>query len=94
MLSVRGLCDELVPRPEEYYRVWCVSECDRGISKWGLGPLGLSSHEKVLHLDILATLNVVSLKCRFLFGSNNFEIFNSWDEVWKINITGAINPQS
>jgi hypothetical protein len=20
----RGLCDELVPRPEESYRVWCV----------------------------------------------------------------------
>jgi hypothetical protein len=24
VLSGRGLCDELVTRPEEYYRVWCV----------------------------------------------------------------------
>jgi hypothetical protein len=24
VLSGRGLCDELVPRPEESYRVWCV----------------------------------------------------------------------
>jgi hypothetical protein len=24
LLSGRGLCDELVPRPEEPYRVWCV----------------------------------------------------------------------
>jgi hypothetical protein len=25
VLSGRGICDELVPRPEESYRVWCVS---------------------------------------------------------------------
>jgi hypothetical protein len=24
VLSGRGLCDELVPRPEESYRLWCV----------------------------------------------------------------------
>ena len=24
VLSGTGLCDELVPRPEESYRVWCV----------------------------------------------------------------------
>jgi hypothetical protein len=24
VLSGRGLCDELVPRPEESYRVWCI----------------------------------------------------------------------
>jgi hypothetical protein len=24
MLSGRGLCDGLITRPEEYYRVWCV----------------------------------------------------------------------
>jgi hypothetical protein len=28
MLSGRGLCDELITRPEESYRLWCVSECD------------------------------------------------------------------
>jgi hypothetical protein len=21
---VRGLCDELITRPEEYFRVWCL----------------------------------------------------------------------
>jgi hypothetical protein len=25
----RGLCDRPIPRPEEYYRLWCVSECDQ-----------------------------------------------------------------
>jgi hypothetical protein len=28
-LSGRGLCDGLIPRPEESYRLWCVSECDQ-----------------------------------------------------------------
>jgi hypothetical protein len=28
VLSGRGLCDGLVTRPEESYRVWCVSKCD------------------------------------------------------------------
>jgi hypothetical protein len=25
----RGLCDRPIPRPEESYRLWCVSECDQ-----------------------------------------------------------------
>jgi hypothetical protein len=28
-LSGRGLCDRPIPRPEESYRLWCVSECDQ-----------------------------------------------------------------
>jgi hypothetical protein len=28
VLSGRGLCDELITRPEESYRLWCVDECD------------------------------------------------------------------
>jgi hypothetical protein len=28
-LSGRGLCFGPIPRPEESYRLWCVSECDR-----------------------------------------------------------------
>ena len=27
MLSGRGLCDELIPRPEESYQLWYVVEC-------------------------------------------------------------------
>jgi hypothetical protein len=29
VLSGRGLCNGLIPRPEESYRLWCVSECDQ-----------------------------------------------------------------
>ena len=28
VLSGRGLCDELIARPEESYRLWCVVGCD------------------------------------------------------------------
>ena len=43
VLSGRGLCDELITRPEESYRVWCVPECDRESSitrrPWPTGGL-------------------------------------------------------
>ena len=32
VLSVRGLCDGLITRPEESYRLWCVVVCDRETS--------------------------------------------------------------
>ena len=28
VLSGSGLCDELITRPEEFYRLWCVVVCD------------------------------------------------------------------
>ena len=28
VLSGRGLCDELITRPEEFYGLWCVVVCD------------------------------------------------------------------
>ena len=28
VLSGRSLCDELITRPEESYRLWCVVVCD------------------------------------------------------------------
>ena len=33
MLSGRGLCDELITRPEESYRLWRVVMCDLDTSK-------------------------------------------------------------
>jgi len=34
-LSGRGLCDELITRPEESYRLCCVVVCDLEISRKG-----------------------------------------------------------
>jgi hypothetical protein len=47
VLSGRGLCDELITRPEESYRLWRVVVCDLEIS-WTRRPwpaVGLQSHE-------------------------------------------------
>jgi hypothetical protein len=33
VLSGRGLCDELIARPEESYRLWCVVVCDLETSR-------------------------------------------------------------
>jgi len=33
VLSGRGLCDELITRPGESYRLWCVVVCDQETSK-------------------------------------------------------------
>jgi hypothetical protein len=34
-LSGRGLCDEMITRPEESYRLWCVVVCDLETSRIG-----------------------------------------------------------
>jgi len=34
-LSGRGLCDELITRPKESYRLWCVVVCDLETSRMG-----------------------------------------------------------
>jgi len=35
VLSGRGLCDELITRPEESHRLWCVVVCDLETSRIG-----------------------------------------------------------
>jgi len=37
-LSGRGLCNEVITRPEEPYRLWCVVVSDLETSKWGHDP--------------------------------------------------------
>ena len=48
VLSCRGLCDELITRPEESYRLWCVVVCDLETSRtrrpWA--ALGRSATDK------------------------------------------------
>jgi hypothetical protein len=35
VLAGRGVCDELITRPEESYRPWCVVVCDLETSRIG-----------------------------------------------------------
>ena len=55
VLSGRGLCDELITRPEESYRLWCVVVCDQETSKmrrpWPTGGLSRQEGEKMICRD-------------------------------------------
>ena len=44
MLSGRGLCDELITRPEESYRLWCVVVCDLETSRIGLRERAINAN--------------------------------------------------
>ena len=43
MLSGRGLCDELITRPEEPYQLWCVVVCDLETAKIAMARFGPKS---------------------------------------------------
>jgi len=46
-LSGRGLCDELITRPEESYRLCCVVVCDLETSRMGAPYIYDISHLRV-----------------------------------------------
>jgi len=46
-LSGRGLCDELITRPEESYRLCCVVVCDLETSRMGAPYVYDISHLRV-----------------------------------------------
>jgi len=55
-LSGRGLCDELITRPEESYRLCCVVVCDLETSRIG-----------ALYIYDIKSLRVKTHKIRFGF---------------------------
>jgi hypothetical protein len=60
VLSGRGLCDELITCPEEYYRLWCVVMCD--LETWRMRrpwpALGRSStRKKCTTINVYLELN-------------------------------------
>jgi len=50
-LSGRGLCDELITRPEESYRLCCVAVCDLETSRMGAPYIYDISSLRVMHQD-------------------------------------------
>ena len=69
VLSGRGLCDELITRPEESYRMCCVVVCDLATSRMGapyiydISPLRVNvSHFICLKIVSLCTdFNLIQL---------------------------------
>ena len=51
MLSGRGLCDELITRPEKSYRLCCVVVCDLETSTMGAPYIYDISHLRVNNND-------------------------------------------
>jgi len=47
VLSGRGLCEELITRPEESYRLCCVAVCDLETSRMGAPYIYDISHLRV-----------------------------------------------
>jgi len=56
VLSGRGLCDELITRPEESYRLCCVVVCDLETSRMGAPYIYDISHLRVKKLHLLVFL--------------------------------------
>jgi len=54
VLSGRGLCDELIIRPEESYRLWCVVVCDLENLKneEAMTRVGSQRHRKYIYIYI------------------------------------------
>ena len=55
VLSGRGLCDKLISRPEESYRLWCVVVCDLETSRIGAPYIyiyDISSLRVKYHTDV------------------------------------------
>jgi hypothetical protein len=52
VFSGRGLCDELIPRPEETYRRRCVVVCDLEMSSMAYGrrATGGKDHGSILYI--------------------------------------------
>ena len=65
MLSGRGLCDELINRPEESYRLWCVVVCDLETSRIGapyiydISRLRVKDYHSIIRDEVLKT-NILS----------------------------------
>ena len=55
MLSGRDLCDELITRPEESYRLWCVVVCDLETSRTGAPYIYDISSLRVNTVDFTST---------------------------------------
>ena len=63
MLSGRGLCDELIARPEDSYRLCCVVVCDLETSRMGAPYIYDISRLRVNVLEKLQSDNELYATC-------------------------------
>jgi len=61
VLSGRGLCDELITRPEESYRLCCVVVCDLETSRIGAPYIYIYDISSLRVNNILFNFNHVNI---------------------------------
>jgi hypothetical protein len=66
VLSVRGLCDELITRPEDSYRLWCVVVCDQETSRMRRPWPALNRSATKFNNFIIYNLSIISCVCDLL----------------------------
>ena len=96
VLSGRGLCDGLITRPEESYRMWCAWVWSWSLDNEALAHWGLLRHEKNTTLDIpkctrTAFLILILTPCKYIsFAWSNLEERDGrgMQHVWR---TGEVN---
>ena len=93
VLSGRGLCDELITRPEESYRLWCVVECDLETSWMRRSTGGCRAKRRRRRrrrsfIDILHhhnAYNLTHILIQFLF-------YSLWRKIWLLVISIDKSP--
>ena len=76
MLSGRGLCDELITRPEESYRLCCLVVCDLETSRIGAPYIYDISSLRVNIASRYGHIKVITLDLTLEGGVNNRELAN------------------
>ena len=78
LLSRRGLCDELIVRTEESYRLWCVVVCDLEISSmrrpWPTGGCHAKNKQTIRIKTLVFQKETVEFHVRV-----NYEIYHILD---------------
>jgi len=62
VLSGRGLCDELITRPEESYRLCCVVVCDLETSRMGAPYISIYDISRLRVNIILSFIAMIGAK--------------------------------
>jgi len=80
-LSGRGLCDELITRPEESYRLCCVVVCDLETSRMGAPYI-----YDISHLRVNNTYLGLHVKCPIFV----FDFNHTWSFLERVSQTSPV----
>jgi len=85
VLSGRGLCDELITRPEESYQLWSVVVCDLETSRmrrpWPALGRSATAKKKIVYVSIILAL-ITHREDIHTYICNHLNIFGIFPEVW------------